>query len=436
MTLLVVGLNHRTAPVDVLERVVAANADGKLSAALRDAEHVLESVALVSCNRVELYADVTRFHVGVADLSNALERHSGLAAHELTPSLYVHYQERAIHHLFSVACGLDSMVVGEPQILGQVRQAMRAAEEDGTLGRELGELFRRSLRAGKRARTETRIDAAGASLVSVALDAVRDVVGDLTGKRALVVGAGSMGGLSAATLRRQGAELAVANRSRPAAERLVAEADGRALDLDQVAAELSSTDLVITCTGAVGTVLTKADVEAALPARQGRELVLVDLAVPRDIDPAVAELPGVTLVGFEQLAEREVETDDLEAVQLVVAEEVEAFRQSVEQAQVAPTVAALRGAAARVVEHEMERLRGRVPDLDERAEAEVARTVHRIVDKLLHTPTVRVKQLASGPEGGSYAAALRELFDLDPAKAEAVARVDVDGDMGEVSGER
>lgn len=424
MTLLVVGLNHRTAPVDVLERAVAADADGKVTADVRDSENVLESVVLVSCNRVELYTDVTRFHAGVADLTSALERHSGVPQEELTRCLYVHFQERAVQHLFGVACGLDSMVVGEPQILGQVRAAMRTADDDGTLGRELGELFRRALRVGKRARSEAGIDATGASLVSVALDEVREVTGELAGRRALVVGAGAMGGLAVATLRRAGADVIVANRTPEPAARLAADYGGHAVRLTDVDAELVTADLVVACTGAVGTVLSRSAVGSALARRGGRPLVLVDLAVPRDIDPEAADLPGITLVGLERLAERSTEPAEVAAVRRLVAEEVEAFARSLEQAQVAPTVAALRGVAARVVEHEMERLRGRAPDLDERARAEVAKTVHRIVDKLLHTPTVRVKQLASGPGGGSYAAALRELFDLDPATAEAVARVD------------
>lgn len=435
MTLLVVGLNHCTAPVDVLERAVAADAEGKLAAELSDVEHVLESAVLVTCNRVELYAEVTRFHVGVAALTAALERHSGVAGDDLTPALYVHYQDRAIHHLFSVACGLDSMVVGEQQIVGQVRRTMHDAEAAGTLGRGLGDAFRRALRAGKRARAETSIDAAGASLVSVALDAGRQHIGALAGRPALVIGAGAMGGIAVAALRREGAEVSVANRGVDAAQRLAAEGGGRAYSLTEVGEALRAADTVVTCTGAVEPVLTAAGVAEAMAGRDGRPLVLIDLAVPRDVARGVAELPDVTVLGVDQLVGPDVEADAVEAVQRIVGEEAEAFRVSVEEAQVAPTVAALRGAAARVVEHEMERLRSRVPDLDEKAQTEVARTVHRIVDKLLHKPTVRVKQLAAGPEGGSYAAALRELFDLDPAKAEAVARVDP-GETGEARDER
>lgn len=435
MTLLVVGLNHRTAPVEVLEKAVAANADGKLAAELSGVEQVLESAVLITCNRVELYAEVTRFHVGVAALTGVLERRSGVPADDLTPALYVHYQERAIHHLFSVACGLDSMVVGEQQILGQVRRTMHDAEVEGTLGRGLGDAFRRALRAGKRARAETEIDVAGASLVSVALDAGSRHTGDLAGREALVVGAGAMGGIAVAALRRVGAEVSVANRNVEGAQRLAMEGGGRAYELAELGVALRTADTVVTCTGAVEPVLTEAEVRQAMAGRDGRPLLLIDLAVPRDVGPGVADLADVTVLGFDDLSGPDVEAEAVVAAQRIVAEEAEAFQVSVEQAQVAPTVAALRGAAARVVEQEMDRLRGRVPDLDEKAAAEVARTVHRVVDKLLHTPTVRVKQLASGPEGGSYAAALRELFDLDPATAEAVARIDP-GEGGEVRDDR
>lgn len=433
MTLLVVGLNHRTSSVEVLERAVAATTGGKVAADLAESPHVGESAILSTCNRVELYADVPRFHPGVAELTGVLERHSGVSRDELAASLYVHYEDRAIQHLFGVACGLDSMVVGEPQILGQVRQAMRAAEEAGTLAAALGEPFRRALRAGKRARSETGIDAAGGSLVTVALDLVAESTGDLAGRRALVVGAGAMGSLSVAALTRRGADVVVANRSLAPARRLARDYGGRAVELAGLPAEMAAADVVVTCTGATGVVVTRAEVAPALSGRPGRPLFLVDLAVPRDVAADVHELPGVHVVGLDKLVADETDSAEVAAVRRIVAEEADAFRASVEQARVAPTVAALRGVAARVVEAELERLRGKAPGLDERSRAEVERTVHRIVDKLLHTPTVRVKELASGPDGGSYAAMLRQLFDLDPAETEAVAAPDPDleaGDMG------
>lgn len=434
MTLLVVGLNHRTSSVDVLERAVAATADGKVVADLAESPHVGESAIISTCNRVELYADVAKFHPGVAELSGVLERHSGVSRDDLAASLYVHYEDRAIQHLFGVACGLDSMVVGEPQILGQVRKAMRAAEEAGTLAAALGEPFRRALHAGKRARSETGIDAAGGSLVSVALDVVTETTGDLAGRRALVVGAGAMGALSVAALTRRGADAVVANRSLAPAERLAGDYGGRAVELDAMPAELAAADVVITCTGAIGPVVTKADVAAALAGRPGRPLVVVDLAVPRDVAADVRELPGVRVVGLDRLAADHTDSADVAAVRQIVAEEADAFRAGIEQARVAPTVAALRGVAARVVEAEMARLHAKAPGLDERSRAEVERTVNRIVDKLLHTPTVRVKELASGPDGGSYAAMLRQLFDLDPDETEAVGRIEAelpDADVAE-----
>lgn len=430
MTALVVGLNHRTAPLDLLERaVVTGEAESKLAADVARSEHVAESALLSTCNRVELYADVTRFHAAVTDLTELLARHTGIPQEDLVGCLYVHYQDRAVHHLFTVTCGLDSVAVGEPQIVGQVRGALRAAEERGTLGRSLGDLFRRALHTGKRARSETGIDHTGASVVHLALDAARAQLGSLTGRGVLVIGAGAMAALTCSTLAKEEgvAEIAVANRTRARAERLAEAYAGRAVDTAAIDTELVAADLVVTCTGSVGPVLTHADVQRALGARDGRRLCLVDLALPRDIEPAAGEVAGATLLGLEDLGEQGDNPAEVEAVRAIVRDEVASFIEATEQTQVAPLVAALRGSAQRVVEREMDRLNARAPDLDDRSRQEVARTVHRIVEKLLHTPTVRVKQLAGGPEGGSYANALSMLFDLDPATPEAVARVDLDG---------
>ncbi|MGH3097207.1 MAG: glutamyl-tRNA reductase [Streptosporangiales bacterium] len=428
MTVLVVGLNHRTADLDVLERaVVTGEAEAKLTADVARSEHVTESALLSTCNRVELYADVTRFHAAVTDLTELLSRHTGIPQDELLACLYVHYQDRAVHHLFTVACGLDSVAIGEPQIVGQVRGALHAAEERGTLGRSLGDLFRRALHTGKRARSETSIDHTGASIVHLALDAARTPLGSLAGRRVLVIGAGAMAALACSTLAKQDVtDIVIANRTAERAERLAEAYAGRAVDMAAIDTELPAADLVVACTGSVGPVLTRTAVERALPGRGGGPLCLVDLALPRDIEPAAGELADATLIGLEDLGEHDGDPAEVDAARAIVRDEVASFIEATEQAQVAPLVAALRGSAQRVVEREMDRLHARVPDLDDRSCQEVARTVHRIVEKLLHTPTVRVKQLATGPEGGSYASALSTLFDLDPATPEAVARVDDD----------
>ncbi|MDF3293118.1 MULTISPECIES: glutamyl-tRNA reductase [Streptomyces] len=430
MSLLVVGLSHRSAPVSVLERAaLSADAKAKLLQDTLAAEPAAEAAVLGTCNRIELYADVDKFHAGVAELSTLLALHSGVGLDELTPHLYVHYEDRAVHHLFSVACGLDSMVVGEGQILGQIKDALGLGQELHTAGRTLNDLFQQALRVGKRAHSETGIDKAGQSLVTFGLDQLTRDIGELPGKRALVVGAGSMSSLAATTLARAGvAELVVANRTLDRAERLAASLGGRAVPFADVSRELSAADVVVSCTGATGLVLDRDAVAEALGQRTaGGPLGLLDLAMPRDIDGAVHDLDGVRLVDIEDLAAAAADAPmaaDVDAVRRIVSAEVAAFGAAQRAERITPTVVALRTMAADVVSSELARLDGRLPDLDDKQRAEITQTVRRVVDKLLHAPTVRVKQLAGEPGGAGYADALRELFDLDPQAVAAVSRAD------------
>lgn len=278
MSLLVVGLSHRSAPVSVLERAALhADAQVKLLQDTVGAEPAAEAAVLATCNRIELYADVDKFHAGVAELSTLLAQHSGVGLDELTPYLYVHYEDRAVHHLFSVACGLDSMVVGEGQILGQIKDSLARAQELHTAGRLLNDLFQQALRVGKRAHSETGIDRAGQSLVTFGLEqlALGTQVSDWArGKRALVIGAGSMSSLAAATLARAGvAEIVIANRTADRAERLAeilnegGDVSARAVPMHSVPDELTRADVAVSCTGATGLVLTA---EAVLEAGAGR----------------------------------------------------------------------------------------------------------------------------------------------------------------------
>ncbi|MBF4135877.1 MULTISPECIES: glutamyl-tRNA reductase [Streptomyces] len=445
MSLLVVGLSHRSAPVSILERAaLSADAQAKLLQDALAVEPVTEASVLATCNRIELYADVDKFHAGVAEVSTLLARHSGVGLDELTPYLYVHYEDRAVHHLFSVACGLDSMVVGEGQILGQIKDSLATAQRLHTAGRLLNDLFQQSLRVGKRAHSETGIDRAGQSLVTFGLEqlAQGEQVADWAAKkRALIIGAGSMSSLAAATLARAGVqELVVANRTLERAERLAeilaqpggaAAAEGfaaRAVPMASVSGELARADIAVSCTGATGLVLTAEAVAAAVAGRtDGDPLTLLDLAMPRDVDAAVHRVAGARLVDIESLAEASADAPmaaDVDAVRSLVSEEVAAFGAAQRAAHITPTVVALRTMAADVVAGEMGRLRGRLPDLGEREQAEITQTVRRVVDKLLHAPTVRVKQLAGEPGGAGYADALRTLFDLDPQTVAAVSRAD------------
>jgi glutamyl-tRNA reductase len=418
MSLLVVGLSHATAPIAVLERVAVGPDDlPQRLDELLSGEHVAEALLLSTCNRIEVYAVTDSVRGGVADVSAVLARHAGCAIDDLTDHLYVHYDGSAVEHLFRVAAGLESLVVGEAQILGQIRAAYAKAGELGAAGRALHELAQQALRVGKRIHHETDIDAAGPSLVSEALSQGAVALDGLHGRRALIVGAGSLAALAAAQLRRRGvAEIVVANRTLAKADRLAATvtaagSPGRAVGLDAVPAELAAADIVIACTGAPGAVVTERTLTTA-----HRPLVICDLALPRDVEPAVRGLPGVTLIDLEGLAGRmraAASGAGIATAQVLIGEEMRRYLAARRSAEVTPTVTALRRRGAEVVDAELLRLYARLPEAPEHIRAELSRTVHRVVGKLLHAPTARIRHLAQGPAGGIYAEALSELFALE-----------------------
>ncbi len=467
MSLLVVGLNHRTAPTSLLEQASVSATDApKVLHDLIAATHVTEAIVLSTCNRIEIYAEVETFHGGVADISDQISRISGIDLADLAAHLYVHHDARAVGHLFSVVCGLDSMLVGESQILGQVRGAFRGAQAAGSVSGELSALFQAALRVGKRAHSETSIDAAGASIVAVGIQLAASSLGmlaeapavpvaapgagagargtatgqagaepeieplPLAGARVLLVGAGAVGSLAAQTARRAGAaDIVIANRTPARAARVADMHGGRVVGLTDLTHEITMADLVISSTGATGLVVEHDAVAAALAGRGGRPLVFLDLALPHDIDPAVRALPGVSLLDLEALRvalDGAQVAHDVEAVRSLVAAEVAGFLDRRRAVRVAPTVVALRAHADSVVHGELARLHTRLPDLDDREWELVEGAVRRVVDKLLHAPTVRVQQLAGAPGGDSYAEALRELFDLPREVPAVVSAPDLD----------
>jgi glutamyl-tRNA reductase len=426
VSLLAVGLSHRSAPLPVLERAalaaVAAERPDGLTGRLLAAEHLSDAVVLATCNRVEVYADTARFHGGVADVVRVLSEASGVDVDDLTRHLYVHYDAAVAGHLFSVAAGLDSMAVGESQILGQVRTLWHQARARG-LGRLLDELFQQALRVGKRAQSETGLDRRSNVVVDHALDRAAAVLGT-PAPRTLVVGAGAMAAVVVSSLlRRAGAAdatgapwLTVVNRTEEVAHRLTATAGpgARVAPWEHLEAELARAELVVTCTGAVGHVVDGRHLAAARPER----LVLVDLALPRDVDPLVARVDGVRLLDLETLGAEVAAlagTDEVVAARRIVATEVDAWRAQRAASGVAPTVVALREQALAILEAELDRLDRRLPDLPVAAREEIRNAVRRVLEKVLHTPTVRVKELADEPGGTFYAEALRTLFDLEVA---------------------
>jgi len=442
VSVLVVGLSHSSAPVSTLERVVVSgDAQTKLLQDVFGSESVAGALVLSTCNRIEVYAEVDRFHGGVAAICELLARHSGLPLNELSGSAYLHYEDRAVQHLLTVSCGLESMVVGESQILGQVREAVKNARQHGTLSHELSDVSRLALRAGRRAHAETGIDAAGQSLVSLGLGLAAEAHGSsgaLDGLRVLVIGAGSMSSLAVATAVRQGAgDIVIANRTPGRAERLAVRYGATAMGLADVPAAIGAADVVISCTGAAGHVLTRAAVAEALRLRGSGPLVLLDLALPRDVETAAGQLPGVRLIDLEAIGASGAEAADaglaalasdadVTAVRRIVAQELAGYLKAKRAESVAPTIVALRAKAATVVESELARLDRRLGDIDVRTRREIAQAMGRVADKLLHGPTVRVKELAGSPGGDAYETAVRVLFELDPETVQAVQQPDDD----------
>ncbi|BBH17829.1 glutamyl-tRNA reductase [Nocardioides baekrokdamisoli] len=423
MSVLVVGMSHNSAPVALLE-TVALSADDvrKLAADVVHTDHVTEATVIATCNRVEIYAEVDRFHGSVEDVSRLLVERANSSIDSMLPHIYVHYDDAAVSHLFRVAAGLDSMAVGEAQILGQTRHALQVGQEQGTVGPALNTLFQQALRVGKRSHAETDIDRAAPSLVSASLVRAEKVVGPVEGQKVVVVGAGGMAGLAAATVSRLNpSDLVIVNRTRARADSLAKLHGGRAANIVELATEIADAAVVIACAGARGVLITAEMVGS-------RTTAFIDLALPHDIDPGVADVEGATLIGLATLAEElhasEAATE-VEAVRGIVAQEVTAFLGARQQAAVTPTVVALRSMATSLVEAEMDRLDSRLPDLAADVRGEVLQTVRRVVDKLLHEPTVRVKELANQAGGVSYERALAELFALDPAAVSAVSRPDL-----------
>ena len=422
MSILVVSVSHKTTPVEVLAAVAM---DGPTSAKLADAlvasEHVDEVVVVSTCNRTEVYASVSRFHGGLDDLTGELADFAGMAPAELRGICSVYFDEGAVSHAFSVASGLDSMVVGENQILGQVKAALTQCQQLGTVGTVLNSLFQQAIRVGKRVQSETAIGSAGRSLVSAAYELLTTECGPLAGRRVLVVGAGAMANLAARTAAAAGATITCANRTYARAERLADSVGGRAIGLAELDEALSATDLVVTCTGARDLVLTSERL-AHTPV-----VGVVDLALPADVSDAVTEL-GISLVNLDRLVAGQLDaasSSEIEAARELVRLEVLDFLAMRRSAAVAPTVVALRSMASDVVAAELARLDARLPSLTEEQRAEVQQSVRRVVGKLLHAPTVRVQEFAADPESVDYAAALRELFALDPQSVAAVMSPEV-----------
>jgi glutamyl-tRNA reductase len=417
MAIVVCGLSHKTVPLPVLEQVSFPPAAlPKALAQLMDQEPIHEGVILSTCNRTEIYAIVHRFHPAVQAARRFLSDASGVAHERISDGLYTYYDTAAVRHLFNVASGTDSMVVGEPEILGQVREAFRAATDEGTARRLLGALFQRALRVGKRARSETAISRHVVSLPQAAGRVAAEEAGGLEGKHVLVVGAGRIGELAARGLREAGcADLVIANRNPERASRLADALGGRAATLSDLPELLARADVLISTTSSVDPVIDRATLARAT---EGRRLVAVDVAVPRDIEPSARDLPGVVLRDIDDLravveqgAERR--RAELPKVEEIVNEEVDDFCAWERSLALGPAIAELREWAERIRSGEVERVtrKDRLTD-DERAEMD--RLTRGLVNKLLHRPMTQIRELVRGSDGQVYLEAFQEIFGTQP----------------------
>lgn len=429
MSVVVLGLSHHSTPIALLDEVaLAATAADRLLAHLAASDSVTEAMVLATCNRLEVYAAVPRFHPAVEAITASLSDNSGVSQERLRPHLFVHHAERAADHLFMTAAGLDSMVTGESQIRFQVRNALQRARDVGTVGPTLSDLVEAALRVGKRVQTETHLDQAGRSLADEGFSALASQGVALDGATVLVLGAGSMASVAAVGATRRGAEsVVVVNRDPDRGARLAESVGGISASWEEMPGFLAKADVLVACTGAAGTIVDPGLIDDAR-AGATRTLGVLDLAMPHDVDLAVAARDDVVLVSLATLAERLGHDDapvsaTITRARAIVAEEVETYVAAQSAASVAPTVVALREQAEEVVAAELERLRARLAtrgasqrgaDLDQLVDDEVAATLRRVVGKLLHTPTVRVKASAGSPAPADYEAALRHLFALDP----------------------
>ena len=421
MALLTLGISFRRAPVELLEQLSFTDDDlAKAYRLILDQDGVQEAVILSTCNRVEVTADVASYHGGFLALKRLLAEGHGVDPEVLAEPLYSHYEQDAADHLFAVAAGLDSMVLGETQIHAQVREALRRASREEAAGRRLTALFHAASRAGRRVRAETGLGAAPDAFVALGADLAAETLGGLEGRDVVIVGAGQMAALAVKHVRRRGVgAVRILNRSLERARSLAARTNAAHGDLHALPEALAGADLVVSATGASGVVIGPGDVDA----REGRPLVLVDLAVPRDVDPAVGDLVDVTLFDItslrRQLSEHDEETGgEIARAHEIVAEEVRRFVIRGRSDALAPIITALRARGDDVLRSELARYASRLDELTPDERAAVEQLARGIVAKLLHDPIVALKERSEPGTEGAHARLLADLLGIEPADPE------------------
>ncbi len=419
MSIVVLGINYHTSPVTLLEKVmIPVPALSEALQVLSSHSDIREVIVLSTCNRTEVYAVTERYHAAHTDILEFLCETSGLSADEITPHLYSQFDDDAVVHLFEVAAGIDSAVLGETEIVGQVRDAWDFAMKQGTSRSTLNLLFRYALESGKRARTETGISRSTASVAHAAVEMAEEILGTLSGKRVLVVGAGEMGEGVAGALSRAGTEsITVLNRTVSRAEALADKIGARVSDFESLENELATADVVLACTGAGGVII---DHELLARVRQGvsTPILVVDIALPRDVAASVAELPGVTLRDLDNLsdwAQRGIDkrASEVGQVREIIGEEVKRFLLDQTQRQAAPLVAQLREVVESIRTAELDRFETALSAMTPEQRELVESISQGIINKMLHVPSVRLREAAGTPQGERLSAAVRDLFSLD-----------------------
>ncbi|MCU9614039.1 glutamyl-tRNA reductase [Caldibacillus lycopersici] len=427
MHILVVGLNYKTAPVEIREKLSFLESQiGEGMVALKSKKSILENVIISTCNRTEIYAVVDQLHTGKYYIKEYLSEWFSINRDEFESSLFFYENDEAIRHLYKVTCGLDSMVLGETQILGQVRTSFLLAQEKATVGTVFNRLFKQAITLAKRVHTETEIGANAVSVSYAAVELGKKIFGSLDGKRVLIIGAGKMSELAIQNLQGSGAsEINVVNRTFETGKKLAEKYGGTAYEFSDLPTGLAGADIVISSTGASHYVLTKAMMEHVKNARKGNPMFLVDIAVPRDIDPEIGELESVFLYDIDDLegiveANLQEREHIAQTILQMIEEDLEEFQQWLNTLGVVPLIASLREKALSIQAETMKSIQRKIPDLTEREQKVISKHTKSIINQMLKDPIIQIKELAGGPNGEEALRLFQQIFQLDnPIPAEA-----------------
>ncbi|MGW8459649.1 glutamyl-tRNA reductase [Bacillus atrophaeus] len=422
MHILVVGVDYKSAPIEIREKVSFQPDElAEAMLQLKEEKSILENIIVSTCNRTEIYAVVDQLHTGRYYIKRFLAEWFGLSKEDLSPFLTFYESDAAVEHLFRVACGLDSMIIGETQILGQVRASFKAAQEEKTIGTVFNALFKQAVTVGKRTHAETDIGSNAVSVSYAAVELAKKIFGSLSGKHILILGAGKMGELAAENLHGQGiGKVTVINRTYMKAKELADRFSGEAQSLNQLESALSKADILISSTGANDFVVSKEMMERANKLRKGRPLFMVDIAVPRDLDPALSGVEGVFLYDIDDLegiveANLKERRETAEKVELFIEAEIVEFKQWLNTLGVVPVISALREKALSIQSDTMNSIERKLPHLSTREKKLLNKHTKSIINQMLRDPILKAKELAAEADSEEKLALFMQIFDIEEA---------------------